>query len=100
MPAGEPIGVIADALWRSGALYLAFFFFAASVAFHFIAFYVGWGVSYAIANALLSALFAVPVIWLTATGRLVSGEFFAAAGWSQASVVPGLSPRSSSQSWS
>ena len=88
--AGAPIGVIADALWRSGAQYLAFFFLAASVAFHLIACYVGWRVPIAIANAMLSALFAVPAVWLAATGRLLNSEFLAAVDRSQGTATPGV----------
>jgi hypothetical protein len=88
--AGEPIGIVAEELWHSGALYLFFLFFAASVTFHFVAVYVGWGVPYAMANALLSVLFAVPVVWLAAADRLLNDEFFTAVGWAQGSEVPTL----------
>jgi hypothetical protein len=84
--AGEPIGVIAPALWESGALYLGIFFAAARIGFDLLGLYVGWGMPQAVANAVLTVLFLVPVIWLTTGGLLLNDAFFAALGWPRAVI--------------
>lgn len=84
--AGEPIGVIAPALWESGALYLGIFFAAARIGFDLLGHYVGWGMPQAVANAVLTVLFLVPVIWLTTGGLLLNDAFFAALGWPRAVI--------------
>lgn len=83
---GEPIGVIAPALWESGALYLAIFFAAARIGFDLLGYYVGWGVPQAVANTVLGVLFIVPVGWLGAEGLLLNEAFFAAVGWPRAVI--------------
>jgi hypothetical protein len=83
---GEPIGVIAPALWESGALYLAIFFAAARVGFDLLGHYVGWGMPQAVANAVLSVLFIGSAGWLTTKGLLLNDAFFAAMGWPQAVI--------------
>ncbi|MGN9786104.1 permease prefix domain 1-containing protein [Nonomuraea sp. ZG12] len=84
---GEPIGVIAPALWESGALYLAVFFAAARIGFDLLGYYVGWGVPQAVANAVLGVLFSVTVVWLAAGDLLLNHAFLAALGWSRSVVT-------------
>ncbi|HZJ09827.1 MAG TPA: hypothetical protein VFD39_09040 [Trueperaceae bacterium] len=79
--AGSPIGVIAPALWNSGALYLVFFFTAAALFIDHAARTAGWDLRLAAANAGLSVLFVVPVIWLASSGGLFNDAFFGAIGW-------------------
>ncbi|GAA2376691.1 permease prefix domain 1-containing protein [Nonomuraea africana] len=87
---GEPIGVIAPALWESGALYLAVLFAVARIGFDLVGYYVGWGVPQAVANAVLSLLFMVPAVWVTAAGLLLNDAFFAAVGWPEGAAAPGV----------
>lgn len=79
--AGSPIGVIAPALWNSGALYLVLFFTAAALFIDHAGRRAGWNLRLAAANAGLSVLFVVPVIWLAISGGLFNNPFFVAIGW-------------------
>lgn len=79
--AGTAIGVVAPALWASGALYLVFLFTAAAVLLDVATNKRGPTIELAAANAALSLLFIVPVIWLASTGGLLNDAFFVAVGW-------------------
>lgn len=85
--AGSPIGVIAPALWNSGALHLVFFFTAAALFIDLTARKNGWNVGLAAANTGLSVLFVVPVIWLAVAGGLFNDAFFVAIGWPGGATV-------------
>lgn len=52
-----------------------------SISFHVFAYYTGWSVSNAIATVVLDVLFAVPVIWLASSGRLLNADYFDAIEW-------------------
>lgn len=88
---GVGVGPIQPDLWSSGALWLILVFAAASLAMHQMAFYTGWSTVNAVATTALDLLFAVPVIWLVATGRLLNPDHFAGNGMDVvAAVVIGL----------
>lgn len=80
-PDGGLIGPIATELWESGVFYIALFYAVVSISFHVFAYYTGWSVSNAIATVVLDVLFAVPALWLTASGRLLNVDYFEAIGW-------------------
>ncbi|WP_341953565.1 permease prefix domain 1-containing protein [Salinibacterium sp. TMP30] len=78
---GTKVGPVSSGLWESGVFYIALLFGIASISFHVLAYYTGWSTANAIANAVLVVLFAAPAIWLAASGRLLSEEYFSAVGW-------------------
>jgi len=86
-PEGAGIGPITSGLWESGLFYIALLIAIASIAFHLLAYYTGWSTSNAIANTVFVALFAVPAIWLAASGRLLSDDYFRAVGWPEGADV-------------
>jgi len=86
-PEGAGIGPITSGLWESGLFYIALLIAIASIAFHLLAYYTGWSTSNAIANTVFVALFAVPAIWLAASGRLLSDDYFRAVGWPEGANV-------------
>lgn len=89
--AGRPVPLIAPALWESGALYLLVAIAISRIWFDLLAYYVGWGIPQACANAVLAVLFVVPVVVLLVSGQLLNPRFFSAIGWSYgASPVGGL----------
>jgi len=69
------------ALWDSGVLYVALFFAIVYLAIDVITYYTGWSYSNAWAAVALNVLFAVPAVWITASGRLLNPDYFAAVGW-------------------
>ena len=86
-PDGARVGPIASGLWESGVFYIALLIAIASIPFHVLAYYTGWSTSNAIANTVFVALFAVPAIWLAASGRLLSEDYFGAVGWPEGTNV-------------
>ena len=86
-PDGARVGPIASGLWESGVFYIALLIAIASIPFHVLAYYTGWSTSNAIANTVFVALFAVPAIWLAASGRLLSEDYFRAVGWPEGANV-------------
>ncbi len=86
-PGGTQIGPIASELWESGALYIGLLFAVASISLHLFAYYTGWSTGNAIANTLLGVLFVVPVIWITASGRLLNDDYFSAVGWPEGAGI-------------
>ncbi|EPR75368.1 putative membrane protein [Leifsonia rubra CMS 76R] len=86
-PEGVEIGPIASGLWESGLFYIALLIAIASIAFHLLSYYTGWSTSNAIANTVFVVLFTVPAIWLAASGRLLSEDYFRAVGWPEGANV-------------
>jgi len=86
-PEGARVGPVATGVWESGVLYITLFFAIASISSHVLAYYTGWSTSNAIANTVFVALFAVPAIWLAASGRLLSDDYFRAVGWPEGANV-------------
>ena len=86
-PDGARVGPIASGVWESGVFYIALLIAIASIPFHVLAYYTGWSTSNAIANTVFVALFAVPAIWLAASGRLLSEDYFRAVGWPEGANV-------------
>lgn len=78
---GSRMGPIATGLWESGAFYIALFYAFVSISFHVFSYYTGWSVSNAIATVILDVLFAVPVVWLAASGWLLNADYFDAIEW-------------------
>jgi len=78
---GGPTGPIRAGLWDSGALLIVGFFAVASIGAAFAGHYVGWGYAQATGNAVLGALFSVPIIVLAVSGSLLEPFFFRAIGW-------------------
>lgn len=76
---GQP--PLQPALWDSGVLYVALFFAVVYLAIDVITYYTGWSYSNAWAAVVLNLLFAVPAVWITASGRLLNPGYFAAVGW-------------------
>jgi len=86
-PEGTKVGPVASAVWESGVLYIALFFAIASISSHVLAYYTGWSTANAITNTVFVILFAVPAIWLAASGRLLSEDYFGAVGWPEGANV-------------
>jgi len=86
-PEGAKVGPVASAVWESGVLYIALFFAIASISSHVLAYYTGWSTANAITNTVFVILFAVPAIWLAASGRLLSEDYFGAIGWPEGANV-------------
>jgi hypothetical protein len=84
---GRPVGLITPAVWDSGVLLLVVLFAAAAIALDLVAYYVGWGITQALATTLLSILFVSGTIVLARSGDLLNREFFAAIDW-QAGAGP------------
>lgn len=78
---GTLVGPIEPGLWVSGALLIALFYPVVSIALHVFGYFTGWGVSNAIAAVVLNVLYVVPAIWITASGRLLNPDYFAAIEW-------------------
>lgn len=81
--AGTPIDVLQPDLWSFWLPYflvLAFLEGAHAVAVH----RGGWNWPLAGMKLLLNVAFAVPAVWLLASGELLNPEFFAQLGWPQA----------------
>jgi hypothetical protein len=87
VPDGARVAPVASGLWESGVFYIALLIAIASISFHLLAYYTGWSTSNAIANTVLVAMFAVPAIWLTASGRLLSDDYFRAVGWPEGANI-------------
>lgn len=75
------------ALWDSGVLYVALFFAIVYLAIDVITYYAGWSYSNAWAAVVLNLLFAVPAVWITASGRLLNPDYFAAIEWPEGAQV-------------
>jgi hypothetical protein len=73
-------GPIRPDLWQSGAFYVILFYAIVSISFHVVTWYTGASVATAIATIVFQLLFAVPAIWLAASGRLINPDFFADGG--------------------
>lgn len=86
-PDGARVGPIASGVWESGVLYIVVLFAIASTSSHVLAYYTGWSTSNAIANTFFVALFAMPAVWLVASGRLLSDDYFRAVGWPEGANV-------------
>ena len=86
-PDGVRVGPIDSGLWESGVFYIALLIAIASIPFNLLADYTGWSTSNAIANTVFVALFAVPAVWLAASGRLLSDDYFRAIGWPEGATV-------------
>jgi len=86
-PDGARVGPVDSGLWESGVFYIALLIAIASIPFHFLAYYTGWSTLNAIANTVFVALFAVPAVWLAASGRLLSDDYFRAVGWPEGADV-------------
>ncbi len=86
-PDGVRVGPVDSGLWESGVFYIALLFALASIPFNLLAYYTGWSTFNAIANTVFVALFAVPAVWLAATGRLLSDDYFRAVGWPEGANV-------------
>ena len=86
-PDGARVGPVASGLWESGVFYIALLIAIASIPFNLLAYYTGWSTANAIANTVFVALFAVPAIWLAASGRLLSEDYFRAVGWPEGTNV-------------
>jgi len=86
-PEGDGVGPVASGVWESGVLSITLFFAIASISFHGLAYYTGWSTANAIANTVFVVLFAVPAIWLAASGRLLSEDYFRAVGWPEGANV-------------
>ncbi|MGV8969958.1 MAG: permease prefix domain 1-containing protein [Microbacteriaceae bacterium] len=84
---GVAVGPIASDVWDGGLLSITLFFAIASISSHTLAFYTGWSTSNAIVNTIFVALFAVPAVWLTASGRLLNGDYFRAVSWPEGANV-------------
>ncbi|GAB3136184.1 permease prefix domain 1-containing protein [Marisediminicola antarctica] len=80
-PDGARVGPVDSGLWESGVFYIALLIAIASIPFHLLAYYTGWSTLNAIANTVFVALLAVPAVWLAASGRLLSDDYFRAVGW-------------------
>lgn len=78
--AGE--GPIRAGLWDSGVFYLALFYAMVSISLHVVTWYTGSSAATAIATVTLDVLFAVPAVWLTASGRLLNPDYFDLVSWS------------------
>jgi len=86
-PDGARVGPVDSGLWESGVFYIALLIAIASIPFHLLAYYTGWSTLNAIANTVFVALFAVPAVWLAASGRLLSDDYFRAVGWPEGADV-------------
>ena len=86
-PGGSRVGPIASGLWESGVFYIALLIAITSIPFNLLAYYNGWSTVNAIANTVFVALLAVPAIWLAASGRLLSADYFRAVGWPEGTTV-------------
>ncbi|WP_051427526.1 permease prefix domain 1-containing protein [Arthrobacter sp. H20] len=86
-PGGARVGPVDSGLWESGVFYIALLIAIASIPFHLLAYYTGWSTANAIANTVFVALFAVPAVWLAASGRLLSDDYFRAVGWPEGADV-------------
>lgn len=75
------------ALWGSGVLYVALFFAIVYLAIDVVTYYVGWSYSNAWTAVVLNLLFAVPAVWITASGRLLNPDYFAAIEWPEGTQV-------------
>jgi hypothetical protein len=70
-------GPIEAGLWASGTFYVALFYAIVSISSHVLTWYTGASAATALATIVLGVLFAVPAVWLAASGRLLDTEFFA-----------------------
>jgi len=86
-PDGARVGPVDSGLWESGVFYIALLIAIASIPFHLLAYYTGWSTLNAIANTVFVALLAVPAVWLAASGRLLSDDYFRAVGWPEGADV-------------
>ncbi|GAA2043476.1 permease prefix domain 1-containing protein [Agromyces tropicus] len=78
--AGEPIPFLNPDLW---SFWIPWFLVLLALEVLFAAAIYAWGWNWwlVVANLLLNLAFAVPALWLFATGRLVNPEYLAEIGW-------------------
>jgi hypothetical protein len=79
--AGEPIGLFAPWLWRTGTVYVFIGLAAANLAVSFAKHYVRWSVARVVTGGLVNVAGALVLVWLAAGERIINPAFAAAAGW-------------------